>query len=411
MARLRRPRVLLVLGTRPEAIKLAPVARALLRRGVAFSIVSTGQHRELVRAALRSLGLRLDRDLGLMRRSQTPAELVERAVPRLEVAIRRMRPSLVVVQGDTTSALCGALAAVRAGVPLAHVEAGLRTGDLREPFPEEGNRVAIDAVAALPPAPTTAAARNLRGAAGRVVVTGSTAVDALRWMLPRARRVREPKLRRALAAARSGEALLLATLHRRESLGARLRNACLGLRRLLDREPGIRLLFPVHLNPRVQAQVRATLRHERAHLLPPLGHADMLAALQACRFVLTDSGGLQEEAPTLGKPVLVLRRKTDRPEAVAAGRSRVVGLSSAAIVREARRLLHDEKLYRRMARRAAVFGDGRAGERIAGEIARFVRAEETSTRSEALRSATGATPCAPARSRRRRRRRRRSRTR
>lgn len=370
--RRRKPLVLVVLGTRPEVIKLAPVIRALKAGGKArCRVAATGQHRELLDQMLRCFGLRVDRDLRLMRPQQSLNAFAARALAALGELVARERPRLVVVQGDTTTALCGALAAFHAGVPVAHVEAGLRTGDLRDPFPEEANRVLIDELASLWFAPTRAAARALRGRdPRRVVVTGNTVVDAVRWAAAHPRPVREPKLARVLGALRADEALILATLHRRERFQGDLARACEGIRRTLAANPGARVVFPVHLNPRVQAAVRKALRHERAHLLPALDYFDLVAALRRCRLVMTDSGGLQEEAPSFGKPVLVLRRATERPEAVAAGAAAVVGLDPARIAREASRLLKDAAWYARMAAAVGVFGDGKAGERVAAGILR-----------------------------------------
>ncbi len=356
-----KPLVLVVLGTRPEAIKLAPVVAALRKiRGLECRVLSTGQHRALLDRTLADLRLKVWKDLSLMRRDQAPGELAKRAFAALLPVIERERPALVVVQGDTTTALAGALAAAHEDVPVGHVEAGVRSGDLSNPFPEEANRIVIDDLSALLFAPTREAARRRRGAAGRVFVTGNTVVDALRSVAPRAR-------------ARRGTKVVLVTMHRRESFEGGLAQACAAMRELLDRRPDVRIVFPVHLNPRVQKIVRAALRHPRALLLPPLGYRAFVAELSRCRFVLTDSGGVQEEAASLGKPALVLRRVTDRPEAVRAGVAVVTGLDPKMIVARAERLLDDEKEYRRMTRRSSVFGDGRAGTRVAGQIRRFLR--------------------------------------
>jgi UDP-N-acetylglucosamine 2-epimerase (non-hydrolysing) len=370
-----RPLALVVLGTRPEAIKLAPVILALrARRGLAVRVCSTGQHRQLLAAALSDFGLRADIDLALMRPGQRLNDLCAAALAKLGALIRRLKPGLVVVQGDTTTAMAGALAAFHERVPVAHVEAGLRTFDLAGPYPEEANRALIDALAALKFAPTPAALANLRAEriSDGVAVTGNTGIDALRWAVSRRRR---PGPALAAALERCGpEGFALVTLHRRESLGAPLRSICEGLRAVLDAEPGLRLLWPVHLNPEVRRAAAALGRHERADLLPHLGYLDAAAALSRCRFVMTDSGGLQEEAAFLGKPTLVLRRVTDRPEAVKAGIARVAGVEGRGVAREARRLLADRALFARMSRRSKAFGDGRAAPRIAASIARFLRA-------------------------------------
>ncbi len=370
----RKPLVLVVLGTRPEAIKLAPVARALRAAGgVDCRIVSTAQHREMLDQMLGCFELRPSWDFGLMRPGQTLNGLAARALERLGALIRKQRPALVVVEGDTTTALCGALAAFHEGAAVAHVEAGLRSFDRAAPFPEEANRVLVDQLADLLYAPTPAAARHLKDLRqGRVLVTGNTVVDAVRWAASRPRKTREPMLAAVLSALRADEALILASLHRRESLDGGIESACRGLRRVLEERPQARLVFPVHPNPKVRAAVSRTLRHPRAHLLPPLDYFDAVAALRRCRLVMTDSGGLQEEAASLGKPALVLRDVTDRPEALRAGVAEIAGLEPAKIAARAGRLLSDEAAYRAMARPVDVFGDGRAGERIAHSIRRFL---------------------------------------
>lgn len=356
-----RPLALFVLGTRPEAIKLSPVLAALRRRRAACRVLSTGQGRQMLDQTLRELGLKTDRDLRLMRRDQTPGQFAKRAFAGILAELKRGKPALVVVQGDTTTALCGALAAFHEGVPVAHVEAGLRSGDLSAPFPEEANRVVIDDLSTLLFAPTREAAARLRGLPGKVFVTGNTVVDALR------------ACKQAASPAVKGRGpIVLATLHRRESFDGDLARACAALRELLDREPSARVVFPLHLNPRAAKAVRASLRHPRALLLAPLGYRAFVALLKRCRFVVTDSGGVQEEAAALGKPVLVARRVTDRPEAERAGVARVVGFDRTKIVALGSRLLRDARFYRRMARRVRVFGDGRAGERVARELARFL---------------------------------------
>ena len=361
------------MGTRPEVIKLASVIAALRDAGDTQCLVAlTGQHRELLDQALKAFGLGARFDLGLMRRDQTIKAFMGRALPGLGRLLRRTRPDLVIVQGDTATALCGALAAFQECIPVAHVEAGLRTFDLASPFPEEGNRRLIDALAELLFAPTPQASRNLAGSPrARVFVTGNTAVDAVRWAAAHPRPVRDPALAGVLAGLRAQEALILVTLHRRESFDGALRGACAALRALLEERPEAHIVFPVHLNPKVQSIVRRALRHPRAHLLAPLDYPDLVTVLRRCRFVMTDSGGLQEEAPSLGKPVLVLRRVTERPEAVRAAVARVVGFEPASIIGQASRLLDGGGAYRRMARRVEVFGDGQAGRRIAAGIRWF----------------------------------------
>lgn len=370
-----KPLVLIVLGTRPEAIKLAPVARALEARGeVRCRVCVTGQHRELLAQTLRSLGLRTQDDLRLMRPDQPLNELFARAVSRLGALIRRARPALVLVQGDTTTAFAAALAAFHERVPVAHVEAGLRTRDLGSPFPEELNRAAIDALSALRFAPTPQAARRLkREGGGRVVLTGNTAVDSLRWALAQRRKVESAPLMKALRTLRPGDALALATAHRRESQGGEIEGFFRAFQALARAHPRLHVLLPLHPSPRVLAAARRAGAHPRVHLLPPLSYLDSVEVLRRCRLVLTDSGGLIEEAAVLGKPTLILRRVTERPEAVRAGVARVAGVSPRAIVALAGRLLDEPALYKRMARPTRAFGDGRAAERIARAVGAYLR--------------------------------------
>lgn len=365
-----KPLVLVVIGTRPEAIKLASVVRALEAGGkVDCRIAATAQHRKLLDQMLGSFELRASYDLNLMRPGQTLNGFASRALAGLGELFARLKPALVVVQGDTTTALCGALAASQERIPIAHVEAGLRTFDRDRPFPEEANRVVIDDLSGLLFAPTAAAARNFRRPGlGRVFVTGNTGVDALRWAQARPRPVSNKRLAELLS---EDEPLILLTMHRRESVGAGVESVCRAARAILERNASVRIVSPAH--PRFRAMLARGLRHPRAQILPPLDYFDAVTLLRRCRFVMTDSGGLQEEAATLGKPVLVLRELTDRPEAVRVGVAKLVGFNGAIIAREANRLIKDERFYRRMAKPSAAFGDGRAGPRIAAQIRRFLR--------------------------------------
>ncbi|TBR21472.1 UDP-N-acetylglucosamine 2-epimerase (non-hydrolyzing) [bacterium] len=354
-------RVLAVLGTRPEAVKLAPVVRALRRRGIGVRLVSTGQHRELLDDALADLGLKADADLRLMRAGQTHVRLAARVLEGLGPLLARWRPALTLVQGDTTTAAAAALASFHAGVPVGHVEAGLRSFDRANPFPEEGNRVVVDHLSALRFAPTRAARANLRreglGGPGSLV-TGNTAVDAVRWAAARA--------------PRSRPGCVLATFHRRESFGRPLERMLGALRALAARRADVRVVFAVHPNPAVRRAARALRPHPRLELLAPLPYLDFVGLLAGCRLVVTDSGGLQEEASALGRPVLVARDVTERPELLAAGGGRLVGREPARLVREAERLLDDAGAWRRMSRARCPFGDGRAGERTAAAVARWL---------------------------------------
>ncbi|MBI5241960.1 MAG: UDP-N-acetylglucosamine 2-epimerase (non-hydrolyzing) [Elusimicrobia bacterium] len=360
-------RVLAVAGTRPEVIKLAPVLARLRREpGVRVRLCVTAQHRRLLDDMLKVFGLKPHADLDLMRPRQTPAQVLRRTLRGMGRALARPRPDLVLVQGDTTTALGAALAAFRLGIPVAHVEAGLRTGDLDCPFPEEANRILIDRGSALLFAPTPGARRNLRREgvpADRIVMTGNTVVDALRWAASRPHRFREPALRGLGSAP-----LAVVTLHRRESWGkplAGIFRAILEAARLL---PDLLWVYPVHPNPAVSLPARRLLRHPRILLVPPLDYLDFVHLLRRARFIVTDSGGIQEEAPSLGKPVVVAREKTERPETLGRG-SLLAGVSRPALVRAILRCA------RRPERPRAVnpFGDGKAAERIARALLRWAR--------------------------------------
>ncbi len=365
-----RPRVLCVFGTRPEAIKMAPVVRALAAPSSDLEpvVCATDQHREMLDQVLGFFDLRPDHRLGVMRANQTPSEVMARVLERLPAVLDSVRPALVLVQGDTTTTLAAALAAFHARIPVGHVEAGLRTHRLDSPFPEEANRRLVGTLARWHFAPTAQARDQLlheHVPASHVVVTGNPVVDALLWAVERLAG-RSGGLRLPVDA---GRRLVLVTAHRRESFGTPLRELCRALRELADRNPDVELVYPVHLNPQVQSAVRHVLQgHPRIHLLPPLRYWELVGLLRRCHLVLTDSGGIQEEAPALGKPVLVLRDTTERGEGIAAGTARLVGTSRRRIVAETERLLHDRAAYDAMARAHNPYGDGRASERIVGVL-------------------------------------------
>ena len=362
------PRVLVVIGTRPEAIKLAPVVRAA--RAVAFDVqvCVTGQHREMLRPILELFDITADHDLDLMTPGQTLSGLTAAALEGTTRVIEACNPSWVIVQGDTTTAMAASLASFYRGVPVAHVEAGLRTNDKRQPFPEELNRRIVDDVTDFHFAPTERARANLLReghSPATVRVTGNTGIDALRHAIS----LDYEMGRGPLAALPHDRRTVLVTAHRRESFGAGMVAICRALLQLVDEVEDIQVVYPVHLNPNVQDPVREHLSgHERITLLPPLDYMSLIQLMRASVLILTDSGGIQEEAPTLGRPVLVLRDVTERPEAVEAGCARVVGTNAPRIVREARRLLEDATAYRRMAHVANPFGDGHASERIVNAL-------------------------------------------
>ncbi|QXJ26721.1 UDP-N-acetylglucosamine 2-epimerase (non-hydrolyzing) [Actinomadura graeca] len=350
---------MVVLGTRPEAIKLAPVVRAMDASPLCEPfVVSSGQHREMLTPMLAALGVQAHADLAVMRDRQRLSGLTGRLVTALDAAIRDERPDVVVVQGDTTTAMCGALAASYEQIPVAHVEAGLRTGNLYNPFPEELNRRLIGRIARWHFAPTERAAAHLRAEGipePQIVTTGNTVIDNLHWMLRQGRG--EPAFRT------TGKRILV-TLHRRENQGGGMRGLAGAVRRLADRGD-CEVLLPLHKSPAVRESLLPDLAgHPGVTICEPLGYPDFTATLAACDLVLTDSGGVQEEAPSLGKPVLVLRATTERPEAIDAGVARLVGTDPDEVFATASRLLDDEAERDRMARAVNPFGDGRAADRI-----------------------------------------------
>ncbi len=378
-------RILCVLGTRPEALKLAPVIAALDRTpGLRTIVCVTGQHRELVGNILPLFGITPDLDLGLMGPKQALADLTARLLCGLDAVIGRVDPHLVLVQGDTTTAMAAGLAAFYRQKRVAHVEAGLRTGDLSCPWPEEANRRIIGMLAALHFAPTDRARRNLLAegiAPQRVHVTGNTGIDSLLSVLESLRNA-APLIARLHAALPFLESdagpplrrLVLVTSHRRESFGAGLEEVCRALLRLSERDD-LTIAFPVHLNPDIREPVRRRLGGRRnIHLLDPLDYRSFVYCLSRSWLILTDSGGIQEEASVLGKPVLVLRRLSERVEGLADGGARLVGTDSRRIVAEVDRLCADAAAYRRMSRTSAAYGDGRASARICDVLARDLAA-------------------------------------
>jgi UDP-N-acetylglucosamine 2-epimerase (non-hydrolysing) len=364
------PLVTIVLGTRPEAIKLAPVIRAFQEaKDLRTRVVLTGQHREMVSQVMELFGLRADHDLALMAPQQTLTHVTCAALQGLRDDFQNHRPDLVLVQGDTTTAFSSALAAFYAQIPVGHVEAGLRTDNLFDPFPEEANRRLISQLALLHFAPTERSAANLRasGVVGEILTTGNTVIDALLLMAESTPSLEVPGLDW------NRQRVLLATVHRRENWGERLEQIGRGFLALLDLFPDTALLLPLHRNPTVREPLQALLGdHPRAFLTEPLDYNHLVAAMRGCTLLLTDSGGLQEEAPALGKPVLVLRRTTERPEAIEAGTARLVGTDSATIVAEASRLLTDPQAYAAMAQAHNPFGDGQASGRILAAARRFI---------------------------------------
>lgn len=363
-----KPQVVCVLGTRPEAIKMAPVVLRLRQAvpGLEVRVVTTGQHRGLLAQALNDFGLVADLDLDLMRPDQGLADLTARALTALAAVFERQRPDLVLSQGDTTTVLCAALACYYHQVPFGHVEAGLRTGRPYGPFPEEKNRVLAGHLATLHFAPTASGRRNLLNEGidpATIHVTGNTVIDAL---------VMTARANPTLPVTPATDRFLLVTAHRRENFGPPLTAICQGLRDLIDRRPDLSVVYPVHPNPRVRQTVADLLGgRDRIHLIDPVGYREFVALMQRAFVILTDSGGVQEEAPALGKPVLVLRDETERPEALASGTSRLVGPRREAIVSAVEDLCDRPEAAAEFARAVNPYGDGRASERIARVLAEW----------------------------------------
>lgn len=371
-------RVLIIFGTRPEAIKLCPLA-ALLRSSQYSSTIEavvcvTGQHRQLLDGVLQAFEIDPDYDLDLMRPDQRLTSLAARLLTGLEPVFSSVRPSLAIVQGDTTTTLAGALAAFYSRVPVAHVEAGLRTFDVNAPFPEEMNRVLVSRLAALHFAPTERAAENLKRegvAPESIYTTGNTGVDAVLGVRDR---LRTGKLSGAALPLESGKKLIVVTAHRRESFGEGLVSICEAIADLALRRD-VQIVWPVHPNPAVEKTVSGLLGKTRSVLLSgPLEYVPFVDLLQRAYLLVTDSGGIQEEGPALGKPILVLREKTERPEALQAGTVKLVGCDRETITREATRLLDNEAAWRKMSRPHHPYGDGNASTRIAERIAAFLGA-------------------------------------
>ena len=379
------PRFAVVFGTRPEAIKLAPVVLQLKSHpGCEVIVCVTAQQREMLDQVLQFFAIKPDVDLNLMRPDQSLAEFAGRAIVQLDRAFARTTPDMVIVQGDTSTALYAALAAFYRQVPVAHVEAGLRTDNIYSPFPEEANRVLVSRLSALHFAPTRRAADNLlrEGCpSDRVFITGNTGIDAL---LMTAERTDSGMLRSVLGARASDERrLVLITAHRRESFGDAFVSICNAIADLVASRQDVLFVYPAHLNPNVQDPVGRILRPlaERADnlLIPePLPYLEFVVLMKRSYMILTDSGGIQEEAPSLGKPVLVMRETTERQEAIEAGTACLVGTSRELIVQETLRLLDNSTAYHTMTGARNPFGDGKAAERIVTHCLAYLEAQDKS---------------------------------
>lgn len=375
-------RVLVSVGTRPEGIKMAPVIAALKQSSTLEPVVlSTGQHREMLRQVVELFGFKVDIELDVMQPNQTLASLTARLLTAIDEVMTSVEPDIVLAQGDTTTVLTTALASFYRGIPLGHVEAGLRTGNLQAPFPEEANRVLAGRLTTLHFAPTERSKENLLAEGvdpNRIYVTGNTVIDALhmeiaRQSAPAERDRLDALLTPQLFPGWRDARFVLVTGHRRESFGSGFEQICRAIRQLAERHPDVHFIYPVHLNPNVQGPVYELLANvPTIHLMNPLPYSEFMALLNASHLVLTDSGGVQEEAPGLAKPVLVMRETTERPEGVDAGTVKLVGTQVESIVNEVSRLLTDSSAYAAMAQARNPYGDGHASERIAKAVEDFL---------------------------------------
>jgi UDP-N-acetylglucosamine 2-epimerase (non-hydrolysing) len=367
-------RIIAVLGTRPEAIKLALVIHALRQRSQEFetAVVHTGQHRTMLDHALQFFKIKPDFDLDVMRPNQTLNSLTGRVLDTVENACHRFEPNMVLIQGDTTTAFASALAAYYCKIAVGHIEAGLRSHDIYNPFPEEANRRLASVLTEIHFAPTALARDNLLAegvSAEKIVVTGNTVIDTLRALSILPHSWENTPL---AGIPDDNSRLVLVTSHRRESWGTDQEHMCMALKDLVQQHPDIRIVYPVHMNPNVRTTVNALLQNtDRIHLTEPLDYITFVSLLRRCFLVLTDSGGIQEEAPTFGKPVLVLRKLTERPEASQFGMAKIIGMSREGIVNETNHLLNDAEAYQDMSEGENPYGDGHSSERIVEAVARW----------------------------------------
>lgn len=354
--------VCIVLGTRPEAIKLAPVIQTFQQSDqVKTYVVLTGQHREMVDQVMGMFELTADEDLAIMQPKQSLTDITCRSLNGLQDLFQKIKPQLVLVQGDTTTAFAAALAAFYQKIPVGHVEAGLRTDNIYDPFPEEANRRLISQIAQIHFAPTDVSVNHLKqsGTTGAIHLTGNTVIDALLEVARRSPDCPVPGLDWGKYRT------ILSTVHRRENWGAPLEDIAHGFLKILDTFPDTALVLPLHRNPTVREPLKAILGdHPRTFLTEPMDYTQLVGAVQRCHLLMTDSGGLQEEAPSLGKPVLILRETTERPEAVTAGTAKLIGTNSEVLLKEATDLLTNETTYQQMATAVNPFGDGQSSQRI-----------------------------------------------
>ena len=362
-------RIMSVFGTRPEAIKMAPLVRELAgRAGLESLCCLTGQHRQMLDSVMEVFRLHADYDLNIMQKQQTLSSITTRTLKGMEAVLEEAKPDLILVHGDTSTTFAGALAAFYHKIPVGHVEAGLRTYDKYSPYPVEMNRTLVSDMAALHFAPTAANAENLRKEAvgGEIFITGDAVIDAMKTTVRKDFRFSTELLNRLDF---EGRRVIALTCHRRENYGKPMEDIFRAVRQIVESHPDVEVVYPVHLSPAVQECAQRELGGTaRIHLIEPVDVEEMHNLIARCHLVMTDSGGLQEEAPAMGKPVLVLRRETERPEAVAAGTVKLAGVEYDQIVRLADELLEQPSAYERMARAVNPYGDGNACQRITDAI-------------------------------------------
>lgn len=367
-------KILTVFGTRPEAIKMAPVIKeAEATDGIELSVCVTAQHREMLDQVLNTFNIRVNTDLNIMMDDQDVYDVTTKALLGIRDVLRNELPDVVLVQGDTTTTLAAALAAFYAQIPIGHIEAGLRTGDLKAPFPEEANRALVGRLADLHFVPTERSKKNLLSenvSQNKIFITGNTVIDALLMVRDKAVNKNPTLWREQFASALPAimdrsKRVILVTGHRRENFGQGFLDICKALSSVAKKYKNVEIIYPVHLNPNVQRPVRSILNgHPNIHLIEPIDYEPFVYLMSRSYFILTDSGGVQEEAPSLGKPVLVMRDVTERPEVVESGNVKIVGTDCDRIISETKKLLEDKEIYKRMTNTSNPYGDGHAAERI-----------------------------------------------
>ena len=370
-------KVSIIFGTRPEVIKLATVIKAFKeKKNVQLDVCFTGQHKEMVLPLLQLFDIKVDYALDVMQPDQTLSGLSASSLITIDTYLKSVKPDIVFVQGDTTTAMCAAMTAFYNKIKVAHIEAGLRTHDIMSPFPEEFNRQVISKVANIHFAPTMAAAENLAKeniSSAKIIVTGNTVIDALLFTRKKFEANNELYLKR-YPWSDNGNKMILITGHRRESFGKGFENICYAIKELSEKYPEYNFVYPVHLNPNVQEPVKRILgKLENVFLIPPVDYIEFTNLMHFSYFILTDSGGIQEEAPSLGKPVLVMRDSTEREEAIRSGSAKLVGTTKEGIVQNVTMLIEDESLYYKMSGGINPFGDGRASSRIVDQTLLFFK--------------------------------------